>query len=232
MRFRFEKASQMIEMKKGDIAILPVSEWKEGCWAEIPALVYPKDEASLIENLMDLKAKGLTDVVCENLSGIMYAKELGLTAHGGMYLNALNSESIKEYKELGLVDITMSMELNFSEAKKLKADMPIGFTIYGYLPLMKFRACPGECSICKGQSTMTDRLGEKFTLICRDKKYSELLNSVPLYVGDRQLPKCDFTTLYFTIESKSEIEDIVEITRKGESVDGRKTAGLYFRELL
>jgi len=232
MRYRFENPSQMFELKSGDVSILPVSSWQPGSWAEIPALVYPKDEERLVETLKEYKAKGLTDIVCENISAIAIGKELGLRMHGGLYLNILNSESLAEYKALGLADALISMELSFNEAKKLKAELPFGFVIYGYLPLMKFRACPGDCKICSGQSEIMDRMGEKFTLICREKKYSELLNSVPLYVGDRQIPRCSFTELYFTVESRGEAEKVANIVRLGEEFPARKTAGLYFRELL
>ncbi len=232
MRYRFENQNQIFDLEDGDIAILPISKWKKGCWAEIPALVYPKDEPVLIEKLKACKEYGLTDIVCENISALAIGRELGLKMHGGLYLNILNAESLSAYAEMGLADACLSMELSFNEAKKIKPSIPVGFVIYGYLPLMKFRACPGDCKLCKGQSVITDRLGEKFTLICRERKYSELLNSVPLYVGDKQIPRCSFTELYFTTETADEAKKIAEIARAGGEFYSRKTGGLYYRELL
>ena len=107
---------------------------------------------------------------------------------------------------------------------------------YGRLPLMKFRNCPAKgpkgCGECKGRHTLTDRMNEDFPLICRGKEYSELLNCVPLYVGDRRRPPMDFEMLYFTTESRAECEAITEAYRQGQPFNGRRTAGLYFRELL
>ncbi|MCQ2406870.1 MAG: hypothetical protein MJ067_06635 [Oscillospiraceae bacterium] len=80
--------------------------------------------------------------------------------------------------------------------------------------------------------TLTDRKNEEFILICRDRKYSELLNCVPLYVGDKAMPNLGFETLYFTIETKEEAMDILRQYKARELPDFRRTAGLYFRELL
>ncbi len=232
MRYRFEKASQIFELASDDISILPLREWQPGSWAELPALVYPSDERTVLESLEEAVKIGLSDVVCENLYAVRMAGELGLRAHGGLFLNIMNSGALATYRSLGLIDATLSMELSFHEMKKLKPCIPVGAVIYGYLPLMKFRACPKSCDSCGGLSSLRDRMGEAFPLICRDKKYSELLNCVPLYVGDRQLPRLDFKLLYFSIESRSEAERIRDIAVFGESFPGRKTAGLYFRELL
>ncbi|MDO5441339.1 MAG: U32 family peptidase [Bacillota bacterium] len=229
MRYRFEKASQIFDYNKEDIIILPLKEWIPGAWAEIPAMIYAEDEELIKKELLE---KNVTDVVCENIGAIQIAKELGLTAHGGMFLNVLNSEAANMYKSLGLKDVTLSMELSFNEMKHFKADIKCGAVIYGYLPLMKFRACPGDCKTCKGQSELIDRMGESFTLICRNKKYSELLNCVPLYVADKQIPKLDFVTLYFTKETKEEAAEIRNLVQSGNEYFGRRTNGLYFRELL
>ena len=229
MRYRFEKASQVFDTRPGDVVILPINEAKPGSWVELPALIYPADEEKIKEKLKALQA---TDVVCENLGAIQIANELGLTAHGGMFLNVINSEAIEEYKELGLVDVTMSFEIPFKELRGMKSRLPFGIVIYGYLPLMKFRSCPNDCKKCTGLSTITDRLGEEFTLICRNKKYSELLNCVPLYTADKPMPNCDFQTLYFTKESKEEAEEIRDMVITKAEYKGRKTGGLYHRELL
>lgn len=235
MRFRFEKASQVFGLEEGSILILPLKEVekvnreKYKVFAELPSIIYPEDEERIKE---ELKKSGIKDVVCENIGAIEIANELGLVAHGGMFLNILNSEALDVYKDLGLVDATLSMELNFNEARQIKGAIPYGFVIYGYMPLMKFRSCPGDCNTCKGKSIIKDRLGEEFTLICRDKKYSELLNYVPTYVADRAIPKCDFTTLYFTKETKEEAEKIYRLAQDKLEYPGKRTAGLYFRELL
>jgi len=156
--------------------------------------------------------------------------------HGGMYLNIVNSESAVQYKSLGLVDITWSFELPFNKMRGTKSPVPAGAVTYGYLPLMKFRNCPAQgkdgCKGCTKDKVLTDRKGEKFRIICRNSEYSELLNCVPLYVADKSLPPLAFETLYFTVESKTECKNIYNMVLSKKEPDFRKTAGLYFRELL
>lgn len=229
MRYRFEKASQVFETRPGDIIILPIDEAIPGSWVELPTLIYPADEEKIKEKL---KALHTTDVVCENLGAIQIANELGLTAHGGMFLNVVNTDAIEEYRQLGLADVTMSFEIPFKELRGMKSKIPFGIVTYGYLPLMKFRACPNDCKTCSGLSTITDRLGEEFTLICRNKKYSELLNCVPLYVADKPMPNCDFQLLYFTKETHEEAEEIRDMVITKAEYKGRRTGGLYHRDLL
>ncbi len=229
MRYRFEKASQVFKTRPGDIIILPISEAVKGSWVELPTLIYPEDEERIKRRLIELKA---SDVVCENLGAIQIAKELGLNAHGGMFLNITNREAIDEYKEIGLKDVSISFEVSFKELREMKASLPYGIVAYGYLPLMKFRSCPNECKQCSGLDKITDRLGEEFTLICRNKKYSELLNCVPLYVADKPIPSCDFISLYFTTETKAGAEAISNMVLTKADFPVRKTGGLYHRELL
>ena len=114
--------------------------------------------------------------------------------------------------------------------------IPLGIVVYGYLPLMKFRACPAMgkdgCKGCTRDKFLTDRKGERFRIICRDSKYSELLNCVPLYAADKNLPDFDFHVLYFTVETREECENIYSMVRNKEIPPFRRTAGLYNRELL
>ena len=160
--------------------------------------------------------------------------------HGGMMLNILNSQALERYLDLGLADACLSFELPFSEMGTVlqsKTDgKKTGAVMYGYLPLMKLRACPAKgengCGSCTGRSVLTDRIGECFTVICREKQYSELLNCVPLYVGDRNLPPLDYGLLYFTTETAEKCRAACEAYINKRGFPGRKTAGLYFRRLL
>ena len=168
-------------------------------------------------------------------------KEFGFTMHGGMMLNILNSKALEQYEGLGLADACLSFELPFTEMRDLLAAAPEGMdtgaAVYGRLPLMKLRACPvkasmGSCAGCHGRSVLTDRIGEQFPIICREKQYSELLNCVPLYAGDRSIPPVSSGLLYFTIETKEECKEAFDAYMNKAEFPGRKTAGLYFRKLL
>ena len=68
--------------------------------------------------------------------------------------------------------------------------------------------------------------------MCGGKRFSTLLNPVPLYVGDRPLPDADFYTLYFTIESADACAGVIAAFAAREKPAFRRTAGLTDKKLL
>lgn len=204
--------------------------------AELPNLVYPEAENAVKEMLLTAKKFGVTHGITDNIGGIKLLKDCGFNTHGGHGLNITNTQALKFYKKLGLCDTVLSFELTEKAMKALGGEMARGALIYGYLPLMLLRACPQKtysgCQGCNGISTLTDRKGIAFPLICHNKAYSVLHNSVPLYIGDKNLSMLDFATLYFTKETKSDCEKIYEAYTNGKTIDGKKTNGLFNRELL
>ena len=246
LRLRFEKASQLFDLPEDAVVILPAAEiashpeladrFAGRLWAELPPLVYGSLQRGKLVQILKVLPGSVRDAVCSNIGSVQLAQEQGLTVHGGFELNILNSVSAEEYEAMGLADGTVSPELAFAKIRKMKGSLPRGAILYGYLPLMKCRACPGRtergCEGCSGLAQLTDRTGAKFPLICRNKQYSEILNSVPLYAADRAVPKLDFEELYFTVESADECRHIFELYREKAPADFPRTAGLYFRELL
>lgn len=202
--------------------------------AEIPSIIWPDHMETVRKQLKAVKEAGITDVMAENLGAIALAKEFGMRAHGGMFLNVLNTEALDQYRAMGMEDVTLSFELAFAESRGLAAP-DTGFVTYGCLPLMKFRNCPSQgkngCGSCSGRNELIDRKGEHFPILCRERQYSELLNCVPLYVGDRRRPQTGFETLYFTVETRAQCREIYETYRMGAPAAFRRTAGLYFREV-
>lgn len=246
IRARLEKLSQYSEaFEKCEYISLPVDELlknkdsinkiKAEIIAELPELLYPLEEEALGEKLKELKALGITNAAVGNLGTLKLAKSLGFTLHGGHRLNITNSRSLLFYSRLGLSSAVVSFELNARLIDALGGEIPRGHIAYGYLPLMLFRACPQKgkngCGTCTGISTLTDRKDVDFTLLCRNKKYSVLLNSVPLYVGEKEL-NTDFEVLYFTTETKELCAKILDTAIKKAPLKGAKTSGIYFRELL
>lgn len=246
IRLRFERFEQIFEAALAYRLILPLGQILEHpellqdgesrLIGEIPSLIFPTDEKHTLQQLKALRKLGLKHVLCDNPGALKLALDMGFTAHGGSSLNLLNSYAVEAYKKLGLADATLSVEGAFSQVRKLGGDLPRGVIVYGYLPLMKLRACPAQdqtgCGHCRGQQTLRDPKGITFTLLCRDKKYSELLNSVPLYVGDKSIPRLDFQTLYFTTESQGECRDILEMYFEKKPPAFLRTGGLYYRKLL
>ena len=61
--------------------------------------------------------------------------------------------------------------------------------------------------------------------------YSELLNSVPVWLADRSedLKAVDFAVLYFTGESQSRVLEVIKAYKNGASADTEYTRGLFYR---
>ncbi len=246
IRLRFEQAGQIFEEAWAHRLILPLDEilahpeflkaGKLPLIGEIPSLVFPSDEEETIRKLKDLQQMGLRHVLCDNPGAVYLSVRMGFDVHGGSSLNVLNSYGLMACKNMGLSDATLSVESSFAQVRKLKGDLARGVIGYGYLPLMKLRACPARtrtgCGDCKGLRTLRDRKGITFTLLCRDRKYSELLNSVPLYVADKSIPRLDFHTLYFTTEGRESCRDILAMYLDKKTPAFSRTGGLYYRKLL
>ncbi len=246
IRMRFELFSQSFDDEKADKIILPMTEilkhpesvemYGRKLICELPFLVFGADEEKFLACLEKLRVIGVKSVIADNIGTLSAAKKAGFTVHGGHGLNVLNSVALEEYVSLGCADITTSPELMMTYFDKLVSPVPKGVIGYGYLPLMRFRACPAQgrngCRDCKGFTTVKDRLGIDFYIICSSKKYSSLLNSVPVYIGDKPHGKADFVTLYFTAEKQNKCKAVLDTFCSGQTLSAKKTGGLYYRELL
>ena len=246
IRIRAEKFEQVLLENDAEAIILPLSEiekhpeaiekFSEKLFAELPALVFAFDEEKIKERLSALYKKGLRHALCENICTLRLAKDCGLTVHGGYGLNILNSLALEEYEKLGVSDATVSFELSSPKIRDLGGNIKRGILGYGYLPLMRMRACPiknaGGCKNCPGKGKIKDRMGKEFTYLCFEKKFGTLLNSVPLYVADKDFSGIDFMTLWFTTETPENCERIYKMFKNKVPADFEKTNGLYFRELL
>lgn len=246
IRIRLENARQLpSDFENISRVILPVTEFIKHpeiitavpceLAAEISPLVYPGDEEKYLMLLKKCRDMGVKYAVCENLGGIYLARQASMIPTGGHMLNIINSDAANEYKKLGVGDITLSSEISFNGIDNLGFDGRKGFVGYGFMPLMRFRCCPMQspngCGKCTGQRTLKDRKNTEFTVLCHNRKYSTLLNSVPLYTGNMRQPKADFTTLYFTTEEKRDIENIITLFCEKQKFPGVKTAGMYDKVL-
>ena len=241
---RFYNKAQIPENETYDRVILPLSEIDGGVVArfgqrlcgELPAVCFPEDEPALEKRLAALRDEGLEEVMADNIYGLALAKRLGLRLRGGFGLNILNSRALCAYEAEGLQSATVSFELAMGKVKALSGQLPRGIIAYGHLPLMRWRNCPVKafrgCGDCGGKGSLTDRLGLRFEVECGDRKFSSLLNSVPLHVADKDLRGLDYLLLYFTRESAAECGRITEDFRLRRKSGDKRTGGLYYRELL
>ena len=203
---------------------------------EIPILVYPDEEPRVSEVLRTLAERGLKYALAENIGAIRLAKAAGLIPIGGYGLNVTNSDAIEAYREMGVSALFASFELSVPKMRDLKSRIPLGMIVAGRLPLMQLRSCPARtdkgCMTCSGNPVVTDRKGATFPIVCRERRYSTLYNSVPLYVCDKELPPLDFHAIYLTIESKEEAGALIRAAVAGDPPKTAHTTGLAFRKLL
>ena len=204
--------------------------------AEVPALVYPEDSEAVRTMLRTLKDAGLSYGLAENIGAIRMICDAGLVPIGGYGLNVTNSDALDAYRALGVAAQFASFELTAPMLRDLKSAIPLGMIVAGRLPLMQLRACPARtdrgCGTCGGRPVVSDRKNAEFPLLCMDRKYSVLLNSVPLYLGDKPLPPLDFYAVYLTTETAEEAKTLIDAVRAHAPYKGPYTTGLAFRKLL
>jgi len=249
LRVRVEKREQLSDalIQPAALVILPLEElaanrelvpqFGDKLAAELPVFLSPGEEPALAEALASLREDGLTKALCPGPGQVALAKAAGLRVYGDYGLNVLNSHAMLACRGLGVEDLTLSFELNLRQGASLGDYLPYGVIGYGYLPLMTFRACPAQgergCGRCSGRAALTDRLGKEFPVLCRGRRYSQLLNSVPLYLGDKQADLVGFShvTLRFTVEDAGRCARVMQLWREGAGFREEVTRGLYFREL-
>lgn len=246
LRVRFERFSQVFDASEIEKIILPMREilshqdelqpFLPKLICELPFLVFPDNEDKFIADLKSVKNLGVKDALADNIGTLFAAEQAGFITHGGHGLNILNSTALAAYEKHGIRDATLSPELSMKAIGNIACRTKKGIIGYGFLPLMRFRACPAQskegCKNCKGLTKITDRIGTAFYIMCADKKYSSLLNSVPLYIGDKQTAALDFITLYFTVEQQDTCRKILRAFTEKRALNTKKTGGLYYRELL
>lgn len=246
LRARFEHLAQIGDVSPFEFVSLPVEEigrhpecidqLDEKLLGELPAALFPEEEEKIDRLVEELGGAGLRRLITDNVYGIALARRLGMAVHGGFGLNITNSQSLAEYARAGLSSATVSFELHAQAIRALGGELPRGVIGYGYLPLMRLRRCPNRgkngCGKCDGRPHLNDRKGVVFPLLCHERCYTSVLNSVPLWTAHRPLRNVDFTTLYFTTEPADAVESIVRAHIAGENPPFAHTYGLYGRALL
>ena len=208
--------------------------------AVLPRIVHDNEMPRLINNLTDLRALGLKDVLVGNLGLLIPAREAGMRIHGDFGLNIYNSGSMNVARSLELASATVSFEMTLPQIRDLSKAVDAEMMIYGRLPLMVTEHCliknkTGECKCHIGTHKLTDKTGAEFPIIKDgDNCRSVLLNGKKLSWLDRQddLAKLGIwaARLYFTTENGREVNKVLSDYLNQEPFDpGACTRGLYLR---
>ena len=213
-----------------------IAGFGERLTVQLPTALFPQDEPAMRERIISLKQAGAGSVWADNIYGIKLGNDLGMDVYGGFGLNITNSSAVSAMKELGLSALTVSFEISMKQVAGLGGDLPRGIVTYGNLPLMHYRNCPVRasigCAACRERGSLTDRKDISFPVECCEKKFSTLLNSVPLHIAERDLRGLDFSLLWFTRETVADVREIISDFRSGKKTSRPRTSGLYYRELL
>lgn len=205
---------------------------------EIFAGMFGREE-QIKQNLKKAKENGITHVLVNNLGAIPLCKEFHFTIHGGFRLNVMNTESVNFFEKLGLADLIVSFELTLQQINTLGGSEKIGTIIYGRLPLMLTRNCPGinsktkNCAECGGLGYITDRKEINFPYKC-SCGCTQIYNSVPLYMGDRlqEIKSADFNIILFTTETNQQKLYALNSIKHQNKITGGHTRGLYYKGVL
>ena len=202
---------------------------------EIPRGIISED--LIQKRLLKYKEKGVNTVLCGNIAAIQIANKNGFEIIADTGMNIFNGFSVGALEEIGVNSCVVSNELSVSEIAQISGNMKKGMITYGHIPLMLFKNCPikngKNCNDCDKNGILTDRMGIEFPIRCR-MGYSELLNSVPLWLADKKnkIKNIDFEILYFTREESSRVDEIINKYKKGESASGKHTNGLAFKGVI
>lgn len=205
-------------------------------WAHLPRGIM-NNESQMERYLQQAKRCGVQTVLCGTLSSMQLCLQNGLTPFVDFSFNICNRHALQTLQQLGAKGAVLSFENTLAAAAGLTGSIPTALLTYGHLPLMLTRNCPGRngagCKGCGGVTKLTDRKGETFFISCRNG-FSEILNGIPLYMGDRQmeLSICDYHLLRFTVESKTQADEILRCYTAAKPFSSRYTRALYYREVL
>lgn len=186
---------------------------------------------------------GFSEFVCQNLGGLAIALKIAesvpVRLHGGFGLNLFNTAALDFFAAQGLASAELSFELSGREMARLGGVLPRGAMVYGRQALMLTRNCPlanspRGCLNCKEPGCLTDRMRKRFPVLCTGRgqgRYSEVFNSVPLWLGDRQaeLEALDFTVCRFTVEDAPQCAEVLTCLLEGRAPGFDYTRGLFAR---
>ena len=201
--------------------------------AELPRMMFGK-ENEVLKRLLHLKNIGVKEAFFSTLDSLSLIEKAGITPVAGFGSNIFNTHSLNELHTLHVTEALLSCELTLKESAKLGGNIKRGILGYGHIPLMITRNCPvkngTDCKKCRQNGFLTDRKGIVFPVDCRNG-CAQILNSVPLYLGDRQheIVNQDFVLLYFSKEPKDRCEKVLSLFLKEKPFDRDFTRGLSVR---
>lgn len=244
-----EEAPARIYLPLELLADLPHLPEADTQWCAIlPRVWRDRDEADLRRRLEKARELGIDGVLVGNIGHLPLTRGLGLSLYGDFGLNVYNSRSLDYLRRKGLASACLSFELRFSQIRDLKKLLPAEALVYGRLPLMITENCLVQnqegCGLsatgplvpagapCRESHALLDRTGAAFPLLPAFGHRTEVQNSRPLWLADRETWKrlgLAFARLRFTTERPEACVEILRAYRTGGAPPEIFTRGLYER---
>ena len=245
LRARFERWEQVPERALDGVEylILPIAqadrvprEWRAKTLLELPRVMFGALEQDTARRIAATQDAGFAGYEVSNIAHLRLCRGLPMT--GGFGLNITNNVAAQFYAEQGLSSLLILPEVKDSDIASIAPNrngkpVPTGVMIYGHMPLMLTRACPlqniHDCAHCDKTGVLTDRKAKKFPVRC-GLGVRTIYNPVPIYMGDKPgALAVDYGVAYFTLESREEAAQILEMIRTHAPFEGEFTRGLYFK---
>ena len=245
LRARFERWEQVPERALDGVEylILPIAqadrvprEWRAKTILELPRVMFGALEQDTARRIAATQDAGFAEYEVSNIAHLRLCRGLPMT--GGFGLNITNNVAAQFYAEQGLSSLLILPEVKDSDIASIAPacngkPVPTGVMIYGHMPLMLTRACPlqniHDCAHCDKTGVLTDRKAKKFPVRC-GLGVRTIYNPVPIYMGDKPgALAVDYGVAYFTLESREEAAQVLDMIRTHAPFEGEFTRGLYFK---
>ena len=245
LRARFESWEQVPERALDGIEylILPIAqadrvprEWRAKTLLELPRVMFGRLEEDTARRIAATQDAGFAGYEVSNIAHLRLCR--GLPMSGSFGLNITNQLAAQFYADNGLGSVLILPEVKDSDISTIAPThdgrpVPTGVLVYGHMPLMVTRACPlqniHDCAHCDKTGVLTDRKAKKFPVRC-GLGVRTIYNPVPIYMGDKPgALTVDYGVAYFTLESREEAAQILDMIRTHAPFEGDFTRGLYFK---
>ena len=245
LRARFENWEQVPERALDGIEylILPIAqadrvprEWRAKTLLELPRVMFGRLEEDTARRIAATQDAGFAGYEVSNIAHLRLCR--GLPMSGSFGLNITNQLAAQFYADNGLGSMLILPEVKDGDISTIAPThdgrpVPTGVLVYGHMPLMVTRACPlqniHDCAHCDKTGVLTDRKAKKFPVRC-GLGVRTIYNPVPIYMGDKPgALAVDYGVAYFTLESREEAAQILDMIRTHAPFEGDFTRGLYFK---
>ena len=245
LRARFENWEQVPERALDGIEylILPIAqadrvprEWRAKTLLELPRVMFGRLEEDTARRIAATQDAGFAGYEVSNIAHLRLCR--GLPMSGSFGLNITNQLAAQFYADNGLGSMLILPEVKDSDISTIApthdgSPVSAGVLVYGRMPLMVTRACPlqniHDCAHCDKTGVLTDRKAKKFPVRC-GLGVRTIYNPVPIYMGDKPgALTVDYGVAYFTLESREEAAQILDMIRTHAPFEGDFTRGLYFK---